>query len=284
MIKTLVKDIMNKDFPYGVIPSRRIEILTILRKNRISCIPVVSEEKHELRGTISLSDIAKNPDENQIAMLMDREAKKIIQDSKLKELVQALIDSEKNVIPVVDKNNKLKGTATVWDVINKSKKVEEIKDTILDYTKLDITTIYSETPLTTAWEIMRLSKLLALPVINSNGNLEGMVDDSDLMNVGEIIQSKELDANIGSEDSWAWQTSDFLYIIKKTLKLPDKKVKDIMTEEVTSISKSATIAEAAQKMKKHNYQHLPVIDAFGNIIGLIRDYDILKALMKYLEK
>ena len=55
MIKTIVKDIMNKDFPFGIIPSRRSEILAILRKHRLSCIPVVTEDKKEL--SLEMGDI-----------------------------------------------------------------------------------------------------------------------------------------------------------------------------------------------------------------------------------
>ena len=275
---------MNKEFPFGIIPSRRSEILAILRNHRLSCIPIVTENENKLKGTISLSDIAKNPDENQIAMLMNRDAKTVGENDDLKKLVRILIENNVTIVPVIDNDKKLKGTVTVWDVVSKSKQIHQLKEPIFEYTKFDITAIYSETPLTTAWEIMRLSKLIALPVLNSHGHLEGMIDDSDLMGVSEIVQHRELEVNIGSEDAWAWQTSDFLYIVKKTLQLPDKAVKDIMTKDVVTISKNATLAEAAAKMKEHNVEHIPVVDAIGTVLGVIRDYDILKAFIKHLGK
>lgn len=284
MIKTIAKDLMNEDFPYGIIPSKRVEILTILRKNRLSYIPVVSEDTCELKGTISISDIAKNPDENQIAVLLNRTPKTVQETDDIKTVVKLLLSDSQNIVCVINNDRKLLGVITPREIISKAKMLTTIDKRVLDYTKFDITSIYSETPLPAAWEIMRLSRSNALCVVNFNGNLEGMIDDSDLIGASSIIQSREVEVNIGSEDAWAWQTSDFLYIVKKTLKLPtDVRVKDVMTTEVITIVKSETIAKAATKMKDNNVENIPVIDSFGTIIGIIRDKDLLLVLLQQLE-
>jgi CBS domain-containing protein len=52
------------------------------------------------------------------------------------------------------------------------------------------------------------------------------------------------------------------------------KAKDIMTKNVATISPSATIAEAAQMMQKHNIGAIPVCDTSG-VVGIVTDRDIV---------
>lgn len=77
-----------------------------------------------------------------------------------------------------------------------------------------------------------------------------------------------------------WETKSTLYIGTERLKLPDKAVKEVMTPEVITITSGTTVTDCARKMKKHNIEQLPVIDAQGSLIGIVRDYDLLKVLVK----
>lgn len=52
------------------------------------------------------------------------------------------------------------------------------------------------------------------------------------------------------------------------------KAKDIMTKNVATINPTATIAEAAQLMQKHNVGAIPVCDQNG-VVGIITDRDIV---------
>lgn len=54
------------------------------------------------------------------------------------------------------------------------------------------------------------------------------------------------------------------------------KAKDIMTRAVVSISETATVLDAARLMTKHRISGLPVVDADGNLVGIISEGDLLR--------
>ena len=51
-----------------------------------------------------------------------------------------------------------------------------------------------------------------------------------------------------------------------------------MTRNVVTIEKNADIIEAARKMKRHGFRHLPVVEADHRLIGIVTDRDIRSAL------
>lgn len=54
-----------------------------------------------------------------------------------------------------------------------------------------------------------------------------------------------------------------------------KKVKDVMTEEIVSVSPEESLSDATRKMVKKNVRRLPVMKS-GKLIGLLTEKDILK--------
>jgi len=51
-----------------------------------------------------------------------------------------------------------------------------------------------------------------------------------------------------------------------------------MTRKVVTIDKDALIHEAVDKMNRHRFRHLPVVDADNRLIGIVTDRDIRSAL------
>jgi CBS domain-containing protein len=79
-------------------------------------------------------------------------------------------------------------------------------------------------------------------------------------------------------DKWGWDSQNVIYITKKTLELPDKLVKDVMIKNVITATKKTSISECAKKMAKNRVEQIPVIDAEGNMIGVVRDLTLLETL------
>ena len=66
----LVKDVMVRDVAYVDIPGSRDDVLRTLQDRRVSGVPVV--KKGELVGMITRTDLLKNREEDQTALLMTR--------------------------------------------------------------------------------------------------------------------------------------------------------------------------------------------------------------------
>jgi acetoin utilization protein AcuB len=55
-------------------------------------------------------------------------------------------------------------------------------------------------------------------------------------------------------------------------------ISKVMTRNVVTIDKDADISQAQEKMSKHLFRHLPVVDENNHLIGIVSDRDIRSVL------
>ncbi len=69
-----------------------------------------------------------------------------------------------------------------------------------------------------------------------------------------------------------------IYQYSSTLRegLPDVKVQDIMTPEVSTVRPEATLAEVVEKLLDKPYTALPVVDETERLVGIVSDTDLLE--------
>ncbi len=69
-----------------------------------------------------------------------------------------------------------------------------------------------------------------------------------------------------------------VYITKRKLVLPDKTAGDIMAADVISATVKTPVNECAKRMSKARIEQLPVVDAEGTLIGIVKDVDLLEVI------
>lgn len=277
--KMLVKDVMTKEIVYVVIPGRRKDALDTMQKKNIFNLPVVKKGSKKLVGVVSLNDLLNNPEEDQLALLVNRDPLKVSSDDSIKKACQIFVREKLRNLPVVE-NSELAGIIGIDDIVKKGVFKLHIEEPCRKYMKTKIAAVWENTPLNVVLNIMGYSKSLSVVVLNNSGEISGMVDREDIIKAGEVVsEMKKKDMATSEEDDWDWETRSTLYIGTRTLKLPKKPVKDYMTKEVVTITSDGTITECAKKMRKYNIEQLPVTEDNNKLIGIIRDYDILKALI-----
>ncbi len=274
-----VKDIMTKKVISAEVPGSASDVLELIIKNNISGMPVVKRGTKELLGIVTRNDFSKHPEETQLALLLTRDVITISPDADIEEAATLILKKGYRRIPVA-KNSKLIGIITVRDLIGRALGEMESDDKVGKYYKENVTAIWESTPLKIAFEVMNLANVRALPVLDDDARLVGMLADTDLLNVSEVTESTEKsELTAASEGNrWSWDSKNVIYITKKILELPDKVVKDVMIRDVISATKKTPVNEIAGKMARAKVEQIPVIDAEGNIIGLVKDVDLLKAL------
>lgn len=57
-------------------------------------------------------------------------------------------------------------------------------------------------------------------------------------------------------------------------------IREVMAEDVLTVTKHATIREAAEKLANGSYHCLPVVDDEGNLAGLVTSTDLIKFLLE----
>jgi CBS domain-containing protein len=277
--KMLVRDVMTKEIVCVAVPGRRKDALDIIQEKNISTLPVVKKGSKKLLGIVSLNDLLNNPEEEQLALLVNRGPFKVSSDDDIKKACHIFVKEKLRNLPVVE-NTELVGIIGIDDIVKKGIFKLKITEPCKKYMKPKVTAVWEDTPLNVVLKIMSYSKSLSVVVLNDSGEITGMVDTEDIIKAGEVVsEMKKKDMATSEEDDWSWETRSTLYIGMRTLKLPKKPVKDYMTREVVTVTSDGTITECAKKMRKYNIEQLPVTGDTNRLIGIIRDYDILKALI-----
>lgn len=273
-----VKDVMTSDVKGVEIPGNREEALELLKELKVSALPAIKAGTNKLIGIIRLRDFFENPDESQLGMLVNRDITTITSDAPIERAAKKMLKNNVRRLPVID-DGELSGIITVRDIVYRVIAEKKIESPALEYMEPSVPLIWEDTPLKAAVEILGAAKVRALPAINSDGKLVGMIGDADIINVSEVEteEIKEQMRGRSESDSWTWDSEDRIYITKRSLKPSDKTVKDIMTKDVMTITKRTSATKCAKLLKEHKIEQVPVASG-RKLLGIVRDDDLLKVL------
>ena len=275
----LVKEIMAKDIISVHVPGNRANALEIMRKKKVSGLPVVKNGTNQLVGVLTRTDLVENPDEEQIALIMTRDIITATPDDSVKTVAEKMIKNNIRRIPIVEEGS-LVGLVTASDLVNKALWKMEIQDPAEDYMIQNIPTSWQGTPLNVAFEIMRYYRLKVLLGLNNDGKLTGILTETDFIAESEVVSERTVhNTSVGTEgDKWSWDSKSVLYVIKNHLKFSDKTVKDVEKTDLVIVTTKTSVQECANKMRQRNIEQIPVIDVEGDLVGLVRAVDLIKAI------
>lgn len=276
-----IEDIMVRDVASATLPGSRDEVLKILKNKHISGVPVLKDSK--VVGIVTRTNLLQNPEEEQLALLMTRDPITISPGSDLQTAARLLLKHGIRRLPVVD-NGKLVGLVTVADVVGTIADMN-IDIPIKDYVEKEVVAIYSETPLPVAARIMELAAVKAVPVLDANLELVGIISDRDIIAASVIEDSVEMsDMSSGlDDDAWTWEsmrdTLSIYYSVSR-IKVPNLIGRDIMIKEPITATYIASVCDCARKMKRNRIDQIPIINSNRKLQGLLRDHDLLKPLIE----
>ncbi len=275
----LVKEIMAEDLYFVHVPGNRANALKLMREKKVSGLPVVKNGTNELVGVLTRTDLVENPDEEQIAMIMTRNIITASPDDDVKDVAAKMVLNNIRRVPIV-KDGSLIGLVTASDLINKALWKMDIQDPAENYMIQNIPTSWEGTPLNVAFEIMRYYKLKVLLGLNNDGKLTGILTETDFIEESEVVSERTVhNTSVGTEgDKWSWDSKSVLYVIKNHLKFSDKKIKDVANTELVIVTTKTSVKECANKMRQRNIEQIPVIDVEGDLVGLVRAVDLIKAI------
>ena len=277
----LIKDVMVEDVAFVSIPGSRDMVLKALKERHVSGVPVV--KGGELVGMVTRTDLLRNPEEDQTALLMTRDPLVVKPDDSVVEAATLLAENDIRRLPVVE-DATLSGIVSVADIIRVIADLD-INRTIERYFEKTAVALWDEMPLPVAGAVMEYADVQASPVIDSDLNLVGIVSDRDLINASVIEDSVEMSdmSSATDEDEWTWEstrdTLNFYYSVSRIAlrKIP---VKQAMVPAVTA-SKSSEVSECARVMKREKIDQLPVVSAHQKLAGMLKDSDLLWALIEH---
>jgi CBS domain-containing protein len=283
-LKILVRDVMVREVAYAEIPGNRDDVLKTLQDRKVSGLPVV--KKGEVVGIITRSDLLRNREEDQTALLMTRDPVLISPDRSIVEASKILIQHKIRRLPVVE-GKELVGLITVADIVRVAEGMN-IEESIEPYLEKETVVLWSEMPLPVAGSLMEFAAVEACPVIDTDLKLVGMISDRDLIKASVIedsVEKTDMSAD-GGEDAWMWdrvmRTINKYYTVSR-IRLRDIPVREAMVPPKTAF-KTDKVSDCAAVMRKNRIDQMPVVKTSRKLMGMLKDTDILRALSDYCER
>ena len=274
-----VSDVMTREVRYVEIPGLAKDALELMKELNTNEVPVVRRGAGEFVGMVSAHRILENPDEDQLALLVDRDSPRVSPDDDLAVAARLMIEKNVRRLPVV-RDGRLVGVITVRDILRRVIAVSDIDRPAGDFMRPHMIAVWDGTPLKAAARILRLSGFRVLPVIDEDGKLVGKLSDTDILKVSDVDVSTTVSQLTGKSesDSWAWDTEARIYITKRELKLPDKPIRYVISSEIVTILKSTPVKEVAKVLGESRENVAFVLGVSDELLGMVRDIDLLRAL------
>lgn len=276
-----VKDVMSTELIVGEVPGTVENALGTLAKNNVSGMPILKEGTKKVVGVLTRSDIFKNPDEDQLALVMSKDFYSINKDEKVEKAAKILYENRIHGLPVLNRKKNLEGVISPTDILETFSKEKD--EPIEKYYTHRAVPTYGETPINVVMEIINITHENALPILNDELKLSGIVTDGDLFKLSHIKEEIE-HSNMGigeDEDQWTWEgirDTIRLYHAESKVSLPKVPVKEIMEEDVIRAFRKTPVCKAAEKMIRNNISNIPIVNSDGYLIGIITDIDLLACM------
>jgi len=131
-----------------------------------------------------------------------------------------------------------------------------------------VTTVTPDTPARQVVELLLGKLFKALPVVDAERRVIGIVTNSDLLRHAGMPVSLGVGARLEADD-----LRQFLEQISQR-----RTAGDIMTAPVVTVREDESVAHAVQKLLAHGLKRLPVVDTGGRLVGMVSRVDILRAV------
>lgn len=132
----------------------------------------------------------------------------------------------------------------------------------------DVVTARTDTPFKELARRLAPRRVSALPVLDADGNLAGMVSEADLL----AKQAFQEDPNARPLPWWRrWLARD---------RTAGTTASDVMTSPAVTIGPAESVVAAARLMERHKIKRLPVTGADGKLVGIVSRGDLVRVFLR----
>lgn len=130
-----------------------------------------------------------------------------------------------------------------------------------------VITATSESPVEHIVKLMLENSISALPIVDNQQRVVGMVSEGDLMNRPEAETHRD-------RSWWLSMLADTEQQAKEFSKVYGRKAADVMTRNVITVQEDASVADVAEKLEKHRIKRVPVVRD-GKLVGIVSRANLL---------
>jgi CBS domain-containing protein len=143
---------------------------------------------------------------------------------------------------------------------------------IADVMTRNVASVSKDASIREAAELMLAKNVSAVPVVDEERRVVGIVSEADLMRRAEI----------GTERQWSvWRrfAADPERSASEYLKTYGRRVEDVMTSPVVSVSEATALPDLVRVLERHKIKRVPVV-RHGKLVGIVSRADLLRELVR----
>jgi len=275
----VVSDFMSTDVVTVEIPGNRDDVLKILKRTGISGVPVLKEGK--LVGIITRRDLLSKSEETQLGLLMTSDPVTIAPDAPVSKAAELMLKHNIRRLPVV-RDDELVGLISIADLIHAIAQLR-IKNEIKDMYTSKTFALWEETPLPLVGRIMEIAGVEAIPILDADSKLQGIISERDLIRSSSIEDTVQVSdfSNGTDDDEWTWESIRDMHTISygiSKIQLPQRPVKTAMVKNVVAVPQNAEVSDCALKMRRARVDQLPVINGDKRLVAMLFDRHLISTL------
>ncbi|MCW5636676.1 MAG: CBS domain-containing protein [Rubrivivax sp.] len=134
-----------------------------------------------------------------------------------------------------------------------------------------VVTANPDTPVTDVARQLLERRISAVPVVDGNGSLVGIVSEGDLMRRPEIEGPRR-------RSWWLLLAADPVAQAIDYMKAHGGLAREVMTRTVVSVDEQASLEHIAALLEKHGIKRVPVLRA-GKVVGIVSRADLLHGIL-----
>lgn len=147
--------------------------------------------------------------------------------------------------------------------------------TVADVMSRDVAQVEPDTPVSEVVSLLIDRALRALPVVDAERHVVGIITDGDLLTRDVTSLSVDLQRALPIVDRAA---------AVATLTDRPQRAADVLTPNPITLPATTPLAQAAAVMAERKLKRLPVVDEQGRLVGMVSRYDLLKTVAEGLRQ
>ena len=137
-----------------------------------------------------------------------------------------------------------------------------------------VISVTAETTIAEAARLMLQHRISGLPVVDRSGSVVGIVTEGDLLRRSELGTERR-------RTRWIELLIGPGRLAAEYVDAHGRKVGDVMSEDVMSVTPQASLPEIVELMEKRRIKRLPIIED-GRLVGIVSRANLLRALVQTL--
>jgi CBS-domain-containing membrane protein len=145
----------------------------------------------------------------------------------------------------------------------------------MDVMVRDVITVKPDTDVASAIKLLVEHDISALPVVDEDGTVVGVLSEADLVRRTEIGTEKH-------RPWWLEALTPASVLAEEFAKSHGRRVSEIMSPHVVSTAEDASLGEIATLLEKHRIKRVPIIND-GKLVGIVSRSNLIQAMASSLQ-